>query len=261
MSLRVHVRHNLVAYLALFVALGGTSYAAVRLPANSVGARQIKKNAVRSSDVKNASLLAIDFKAGQLPAGPRGVQGTPGAAGAKGATGAKGDTGAAGAKGDTGATGLQGAPGKEGTEGKAGPPGPTASSFASHDPTNDFPIGNGFPQVISLRDGDNGKSGGDIVVPFGGRVFVSASLHFYNGGPNGTHVQCRPNIAPVGSPAAPMDAQKTNTPLPSGQVMVPVVGSAAVTPGTYYVNITCFQRANGGATFASGTLLAWAVAS
>ena len=37
------MRHNVVAYLALFVALGGTSYAAIRLPANSVGARQIKK--------------------------------------------------------------------------------------------------------------------------------------------------------------------------------------------------------------------------
>ena len=35
---RSHIRANTVAYLALFVALGGTSYAAVSLPRNSVGA-------------------------------------------------------------------------------------------------------------------------------------------------------------------------------------------------------------------------------
>ena len=41
-----HLRGNLVAYLALFVALGGTSYAAINLPAGSVGARQIKNKSI-----------------------------------------------------------------------------------------------------------------------------------------------------------------------------------------------------------------------
>lgn len=41
-----HVRGNLVAYLALFVALGGTSYATLNLPAGSVGARQIKNHSI-----------------------------------------------------------------------------------------------------------------------------------------------------------------------------------------------------------------------
>ena len=41
-----HLRGNVVAYLALFVALGGTSYAAVALPANSVGARQIRNHSI-----------------------------------------------------------------------------------------------------------------------------------------------------------------------------------------------------------------------
>ena len=88
-----HARQNLVAYLALFVALGGTSYAAIVLPANSVGPAQIRNDAVRSAKVKNRSLLAVDFRIGQLPAGARGAQGDPG-------TGAKGDPGTAGAKGD-----------------------------------------------------------------------------------------------------------------------------------------------------------------
>jgi hypothetical protein len=41
-----HVRANAVAYLALFVALGGTGYAAINLPAGSVGSRQIKNHSI-----------------------------------------------------------------------------------------------------------------------------------------------------------------------------------------------------------------------
>jgi hypothetical protein len=39
-------RHH-IALLALFIALGGTSYAAISLPANSVGAKQLKKTRSR----------------------------------------------------------------------------------------------------------------------------------------------------------------------------------------------------------------------
>jgi hypothetical protein len=41
-----HLRGNAVAYLALFVALGGTSYAAFSLPANSVGTKQLRNHSV-----------------------------------------------------------------------------------------------------------------------------------------------------------------------------------------------------------------------
>lgn len=85
---RSHVSRNLVAYLALFVALGGTSYAAAR---NSIGTREIKNNSVRGRDVRNRSLTGtdikdrslgrLDFKAGQLKAGPRGLRGPTGASG------------------------------------------------------------------------------------------------------------------------------------------------------------------------------------
>jgi hypothetical protein len=81
---------NVVACIALFVALGGASYAAFKLPKNSVGAKQLKKSAVTSAKVKNGSLLAQDFKAGQLPAGARGPQGVAGVTGAPGAPGAPG---------------------------------------------------------------------------------------------------------------------------------------------------------------------------
>ena len=67
-----------VACLALVVALGGTSYAVVSLPPNSVGTAQLRANAVVSSKVKNRSLLAVDFKAGQIPTGPPGPKGDKG---------------------------------------------------------------------------------------------------------------------------------------------------------------------------------------
>jgi len=82
-----------VAMIALAVALGGTGYAAVSLPTNSVGPRQIQSNAVTSPKVRNGSLLKVDFKKGQLPAGPRGPAGSPGPPGPKGATGGQGPAG------------------------------------------------------------------------------------------------------------------------------------------------------------------------
>jgi hypothetical protein len=42
-----------VAFLALVLALGGTSYAVTRLPANSVGSKQLKAGAVARPDIKN----------------------------------------------------------------------------------------------------------------------------------------------------------------------------------------------------------------
>ena len=54
---------NIVATLALFIALGGSSYAALKLPRNSVGSAQIRTGAVHSSDVADGSLAAKDLSA------------------------------------------------------------------------------------------------------------------------------------------------------------------------------------------------------
>ena len=59
-----------ISCVALALALGGTSFAAVSaLPKNSVGTPQLKASAVTSAKVKNRSLLRADFASGQLPAG------------------------------------------------------------------------------------------------------------------------------------------------------------------------------------------------
>jgi hypothetical protein len=58
-----HLRHHVVAYLALAVALStGTAYAAVTLPSSSVGTAQIKKNAVTSSKIKNGTIRGADLR-------------------------------------------------------------------------------------------------------------------------------------------------------------------------------------------------------
>lgn len=84
---------NVIATLALFLALGGgAAFAASQLGKNSVGAKQLKRNAVTGVKVKDGSLLARDFKAGELPRGERGLTGERGPMGERGPQGAAGAT-------------------------------------------------------------------------------------------------------------------------------------------------------------------------
>jgi hypothetical protein len=94
-NMRRILRHRpspalVIACIALTIALGGTSYAAITLPRNSVGTAQLKTNAVNSAKVKNRSLRAIDFRRGQLPRGARGPQGAQGIQGIQGIQGPPG---------------------------------------------------------------------------------------------------------------------------------------------------------------------------
>jgi hypothetical protein len=98
---------TVVAYLALFTALGGSSYAAVTLKKNGVKSKHIAPNSITSPKVKDRSLFARDFAPGQLPAGP---QGTPGSQGAPGPQGASGPQGGQGLQGE------QGRPGEPGSD-------------------------------------------------------------------------------------------------------------------------------------------------
>jgi hypothetical protein len=54
---------NVVSTIALFLALGGVSYAAVRLPANSVGTRQLKRGAVTGVKIKNRAVTSSKIAA------------------------------------------------------------------------------------------------------------------------------------------------------------------------------------------------------
>jgi hypothetical protein len=76
---------NVTATLALFIALGGTSYAAINLPRNSVGTKQIRSGAVRSGDIKNRAIRLSDVSSAARRSlrgatGPQGPAGAPGTA-------------------------------------------------------------------------------------------------------------------------------------------------------------------------------------
>ncbi len=121
-----------VACIALVVALGGTTYAAISLPARSVGTPQLKPDAVTSLKVKNGTLKLVDFAKGEVPDGPRGAQGP---------AGRKGDTGAIGATGPAGAT---------------GPPGPTSAYVDTNDLTVTVPAGADY-RIATLAITQPGK--------------------------------------------------------------------------------------------------------
>ncbi len=72
-----HVRQNAVAYLALFVALGGTSYAAVNLPNNSVGSSQLRNHSITPGKF-NGKYINGTVRAWALVAADGTVQGGAG---------------------------------------------------------------------------------------------------------------------------------------------------------------------------------------
>jgi hypothetical protein len=88
-------RHNALAMVALFLALGGTTYAA--------STSLLGRNTVASPQVVNGSLQTVDLSRRARAAlkgnrGPRGLEGARGPTGAQGAPGAKGDPGASATK-------------------------------------------------------------------------------------------------------------------------------------------------------------------
>jgi hypothetical protein len=87
-------RQNVIALLALFLALGGTAFGAASL----INGSQIKPHTIAKNRLTNAAIAQL--KGNQ---GPRGAQG---------------------AQGTRGATGVQGAQGVQGVKGNQGPPGP-----------------------------------------------------------------------------------------------------------------------------------------
>jgi hypothetical protein len=78
---------HVVASLALFIALGGPSYASTLLAHNSVGPAQLRRSSVGSSEIKNGAVHVTDIasttrKSLRGATGPQGPAGPAGPAGA-----------------------------------------------------------------------------------------------------------------------------------------------------------------------------------
>jgi hypothetical protein len=111
-----HVKHNAVGYVALFAALGGTSYAAVRLTPGSVTNRAIAPgavshaklatNSVNAANIMNGTLTKADLAAGTLASLTNGSNGAAGGKGGRGATGPAGPAGPAGRAGSDGSAAI-----------------------------------------------------------------------------------------------------------------------------------------------------------
>jgi hypothetical protein len=109
-----HARRHVVAYAALFVAMGGSAYAAgAAIPGpdgviHSCYQKQrgnLRVVPVGKRCAKSETALSFNQR------GARGSRGSTGAPGAQGSQGNTGATGAQGSLGNTGATGAQGVPG------------------------------------------------------------------------------------------------------------------------------------------------------
>ena len=71
--LRRHIGSaHVIALIALFVALGGSAYAALNLPKNSVGAKQLKRGAVTPAKLAHSTTKKL-----RGAKGPKGDAGAP----------------------------------------------------------------------------------------------------------------------------------------------------------------------------------------
>ena len=93
------LRQNAIGLLALFVALSGTSYAAITLPRNSVGTTQLKQNAVTGPKIKKGAVTAAKINFTNFPMVPAAdfatEAATAGYATAAGSAAPRGDAGGA----------------------------------------------------------------------------------------------------------------------------------------------------------------------
>jgi hypothetical protein len=70
---------TIIALLAMFIAMGGTTYAVTKLPKRSVGSMQLKKGAVHKENIASGAVTASKLGKGMIAAAPAGAGGSTGA--------------------------------------------------------------------------------------------------------------------------------------------------------------------------------------
>ena len=220
---------------------------------------------MRKSATVAVFTLAVFLSAcGQGQQGPKGEQGPPGPQGAKGEQGPPGPPAVAGAKGEQGQPGpqgpqgQQGPPGPQGAKGDQGPPGGQPSSWAIAAPAYVLPSGR-YAAVGDLVS-NNGASGGQIVVPFTGKILATASASAQNNSTNTARVSCDLFISDGTGPQNGLENIGGGGSYTVGQtdLYFGVVGVADKPAGTYNLVLQCNSNFADSVTVRMGTLMVWA---
>ena len=183
--------------------------------------------------------LAVFLSAcGQGQQGPKGEQGPPGPQGAKG---------------------EQGPPGPQGAKGDQGPPGgQQPSSWAIAAPAHVLPSG----RYVAVGDlvGNNAASGGQIVVPFTGKILATASVSAQNNSTNTVRISCDLYISDGTGPQNGLENIGGGGSYNVGQtdLYFGVVGVANKPAGTYNLVLQCSSNFAESVTVRMGTLMVWA---
>jgi hypothetical protein len=202
--MRKHLSYaNVVATLALFSALGGSAYAALRITGRdvvdgSLSGADVRDGSLGGTDVRDGSLRARDFRTGDLPAGARGPAGPQGAPGPAGPAGVAGPQGAAGSNG---APGVVRAFGVVNADGSLAP---------------------GAKGIVSSRAVRPGLAGTEYCVKFD---FVPTTIVATQAGPSGTGTPLTVVASSQGFGDCNFDERPIDLLLPSG---LPVAANVAV---------------------------------
>lgn len=225
-----------IALLALIVALGGTSYAAVKITGKdvrdgSLTGADLKNGSVTGADVKDGSLAARDFGSGQLPRTARG------------------------ADGPTGPQGPAGPPGPQGAQGEPGPAGP--QGIRGRFPTRFNSSGEGRPLTEDFVAVVSGK----ITLQAPGTIYTHGTAEISGTAGGDDRGSCRTRVTrPDGGASLSIPISAT-VPEASGggRTSTTAIGaSSAAVPGEYGVALECTEGA-GSASFVKGDLTTVAV--
>jgi len=171
----------------------------------------------------------------------------------------QGQQGPKGEQGPPGPQGQQGSPGPQGAKGDQGPPGgQQPSSWAIAGPAHVLPSG----RYVAVGDlvSNNGASGGQIVVPFPGKILATASISAQNSSTNIVRMNCDLFISDGTGPQNGLDNIGGGGSYTVGQtdVYFGVVGVADKPAGTYNVVLQCNSNFPDSVTVRMGTLMVWA---
>jgi len=215
-----HFRNNIVGYLALVIAMGGTSYAAVALPRGSVGTAQLQRGAVTTPKIRDGAVttrkLALgSVKTGRLANGsvtsPKLVAGSVNS----------------GKVADHSLLPVDLARG-------------TAPIWGwVDDPTwVGLPSGGGFGDVATLSAGP-GDHSGKISIPAPSRIFVTASAALENVSGVTRSMSCLIELRPSDGSPNRQGNQTGEFVETNGEEAWSQTTSFAVSPGTYDVALKC----------------------